>query len=587
MPEVTVIDSAARGWAVRPALTLIAVVLAWTVIAFLLLSPDTLYSADVGVKFVQARSLLLNGFRSMGFVYPGGPIEPSWHLFPFGKPFVFRTPDGIQAIFPTAVTLLNAPFVAAGGLSGMVLLSLAGGAAVLWYALKFGRGAWAPALPIVLGLGTPLWFYAAQPMEHAPAVACDLAATWLALSARRARGFFLAGLLLGAGGALRDESLLLFPGLLVLVCYQGGARIPGDAREGPRPVGRPFDARRFVAAGLLATGVLAVIGAMALVDVLAFGRPAAAHLRHAVHLLRSAFGAVSDPNPELPALAPMSFRERYDIVVHYWLVSSVTRLAVGVFLAAVAVAVAIARWARSAVGILLVATVVLAGAILQLWTLLPAPRWVPGLYGLSPFIVFALFPAPGVDPAIARQRRLVLLVVATYLALALLGVDTSGGKSLGPRLLLPIVPLIAVAAWQAIVAYWRQPDRGGKLAGAVGLALVAVAVVLQLTVMLRAYIDRNQDDDRALTWVAQSQERILVADDLFTAQMASSLYFRKVILLADRPEKVVTLDATLARARIPAVLVISRRSPPVLSLAPYRLVKSQTFGRMTVQRWQR
>jgi hypothetical protein len=55
----------------------------------------------------------------------------------------------------------------------------------------------------------------------------------------------------------------------------------------------------------------------------------------------------------------------------------------------------------------------------------------------------------------------VLVTTTAYLALAFAGADTTGGKSLGPRLLLPIMPLLAIVAIGTLVRYLtaKSPER--------------------------------------------------------------------------------------------------------------------------------
>ena len=66
--------------------------------------------------------------------------------------------------------------------------------------------------------------------------------------------------------------------------------------------------------------------------------------------------------------------------------------------------------------------------------------------------------AAGRRPGVTASSRISLIAFA--------GVDTSGGKSLGPRLLLPLLPLLSVSAVMVIAAYLRSSsrvDRVGRL----------------------------------------------------------------------------------------------------------------------------
>jgi hypothetical protein len=537
----------------------------WAVIGFVVLSPNAFYTGDFGVKFVQARSLIHNRFRSMALMYPGGMLDPAGRFFPLRPPLVLPTPSGIQGIYPPTVALYQAVGVLVGGLGGVVFLSLISGVVILWFSARIGdmRAAW--MLPIVLGLGTCLWFYAVVPWEHAPAVALDTAALAVAFSRRRSAPL-LAGLLLGMGTSLRFESMLLVPGLLLVLWAEG----------------RRAGALVIALAGL--TLVSAVAGA---VEVLFYQRPPGAHMLPAVHLVRHVFELSGGMTNEVPIMQALSPSERYDAVVHYWLTSELSRMTVLLFVAGAAAAAAIRRYTGSSLGVLFLAVLALGWAAYGLWTLLPAPRWVAGLFRQSPFLVFALFPAPGLSPAARRARLLVIAASAIYVVIAILTTDTAGGKSLGPRHLLPIVPLLTIAAWQGIMAYQDTPrdDLVHRLIGLSGLSLVAMSIVLQLACMLPPYARQNRGDIRALEAVRRSPERILIADDMFTAQLASALYFKKIVLLADTPALAHDLGSLLGRAGMPSALVISREPRGEISLEPYRLVASDSYERFTVQRW--
>jgi hypothetical protein len=307
-----------------------------------------------------------------------------------------------------------------------------------------------------------------------------------------------------------------------------------------------------------------------------------------VSFLRNAFKDLGAMTQDVPTLQRMTLSERYDIVVHYWLVSNVSNTTVVLFLLATAVAAALMRWARSSLGVLVIALVVLGWSAYDFWRLVPEPRWFAGLFRLSPFLVFAFFPAPGLSPVAQRTRRIAIATTAIAFVAAIITADTAGGKSLGPRHLLPLVPLLTVAAWQAIMAYHDtgRHSRVHRLIGLSGFGLVVVSIALQLACMVPPYARQNRGDQAAMQAIRRSPERVLVADDAVAAQLAMPLYFKKVLFLADSPPLTSDLSGLLHQARVPAVLLISRRrGREVTSLAPYRLVESTDYGRLVVERW--
>jgi hypothetical protein len=430
----------------------------------------------------------------------------------------------------------------------------------------------ADALPVLvaLGLGGPLWFYAVSGWEHAPAVAFGAAAFACAVRARSGIAPISAGLLLGAGATLRDEVLLLLPGLMLVVWLRFGAA---------------------KAIMLTVAGSIVPVVATAAVEVWWFQRPVAAHLRHAVHLLQSAFRVTNTPNPDLPSLEPFTLRQRYETVIQYWLLGYGDDRWIAMFAGALAVALLI-RWElQSSLGIVVWIGAVLVMAAIDLRELVSAPKWLAGLHRVSPYFVFALLPLPAAARAHNGARDWVpaafLFTAAAYVALAFAGVDTTGGKSLGPRLLLPLFPLLAVSSVARIRYYLRAGAPVDRWIGRVGAALVVMAVAMHLFGTIPAYRARNQDDAAAVIAIGASRERIVVSDDPFTAQLLFPLYYRKIVFLADSPDLGVRIGSRMVDEHVASAILVSRRAEPLVSLAPLRLDRIEQRGRMLIQYWRR
>jgi hypothetical protein len=558
-----------------------AVLVLYAVLGLVILAPEAVYSGDIGVKYVQARALVDHRFQSLDIPYPGEFLDPGREFFPLRPPFVMTTGGRTQAIFPPASAVIQAIAVAAGGFRGLIVLSILSAAVVLMASCRMAPANYRLAIVLAVGLGGPLWFYAVSGWEHAPAVAFGTAAfAWVLRSpAASTPAPWIAGALVGAGATLRDEVILLLPGLLLTVWFRDGGW------------------RRI---GAAAAGALIPLAMAAVVEVWWFERPAAAHLRHAVHLLQAATRVTDQPNPDVPVLRPMTPRERYDTVVVYWMFGRGTDPQVAGFVAALTAALFVRwRW-RSSLGILvwlLAFGVTTAG---DLWEVLTAPKWLAGLIRVCPFVVFSILPLAAVrhDAAAGssgmlgsrdEERWLPVVVAVTafsYLLIAFAGVDTTGGKSLGPRLLLPLIPLLSVSALVIMASYLASPAALDRAVGGIGMALVAAAVAIHLGGTIPAYRQRNADDAAAVIAAAASSARVIVADDMFTAQLLFPLYHRKIVLLADTIDSGKRLGALLASQRLGAILV-SRQLEPVVSLSPLRLQQSDIRGRMVLQQWTR
>jgi len=237
-------------------------------------------------------------------------------------------------------------------------------------------------------------------------------------------------------------------------------------------------------------------------------------------------------------------------------------------------------------------------AAIDLHELVTAPKWLAGLHRVSPYLVFALFPLPLATTVRATRngaashqvtwfRAAVLWTTLGYLALAFAGADTSGGKALGPRLLLPLMPLLTVVAVAIIGRYLRSTSAVDRWAGRVGVLLVLMSVVMHLSGTIPAYAARNDGDSEAIEAIAKGPVRVVVADDPFTAQLLFPLYYRKIVFLADSQEHAQGLAVALGLGKVGSFVLVSRLEHPGVTFAPYRLERSEQRGRMAVQYWVR
>jgi hypothetical protein len=241
----------------------------------------------------------------------------------------------------------------------------------------------------------------------------------------------------------------------------------------------------------------------------------------------------------------------------------------------------------TSIGVLVWLGAIVALAALDLWDVMHAPKWVAGLLRVAPYLVFAILPRTPSADRTSSFRVAVLWAAAAYLIVAAVGVDTSGGKSLGPRLLLPLLPLLAVSAVVCMFSYLRAPSFVDRAVGGVGVGLVAIAAAIHATGTVPAYLDRNRDDAAAIRAAASVPETWVVADEEFTAQLLLPLYYGKIILLADTPGLGRSVAARLDANHVTRFIVVSRRATAQMSLRPYDLERIEPAGRMSIQYWQR
>lgn len=548
-----------------------AVALYYAILGLLILAPESVYSGDIGVQYVQAQSILNNRFRSLDIAYPGEFLDPARQFFPIRPPFVFNAGGATQSIFPPASALLQSVGVGILGLRGMIVISVI----AAWVTLRCAARITQPpsartAVVVALGLASPLWFYAVSGWHHAAGMALGTAAFMLALTQGSARAPFLAGLSLGGGAVLRDEAILLGPGVAIALWLRQ---------------------RKLKPILGMALGALAALTLAALIDVWWFDRPPAAHLRHAVHLLQRALHTSDAANPELPSLHPFTMRERYETVVEYWLFGYGNDAVLAAYVGGLVLALLV-RWRfHSAAGIVVWLLAVTGAAALDFRELITAPKWLAGLHRVAPYLVFALLPPPSDQENAGAVRdvvpRVALVATAAYLVLAFAGVDTTGGKGLGPRLLLPLLPILVVAAVTRLRAYLHSGSFMPVLAGRIGILLVAMTLIMHVYGTTVAYYARNRDDSSVVLSVAASRERIVIADDVFTAQLLFPLYYRKIILLADSREAADALGTMLTTERLSGALLVSRSPDRAFALPGLRVNRTEQVGRMSITHWSR
>ena len=548
------------------ALVFTLLVSAYAVLGLYVIEPVAVYSGDIGVKFVQARALAESHLTSLDIPYRGEFLDPGREFVPLRPPFVMVSGGSTQAIFSPTSAVINAAAVAFAGMNGMILTSLAAGLIILAAAWRLSAREEATATLLGVGIASPLWFYAVSGWEHAPAVALSTSAFAVVVRSPPRAGPLLAGLCLGIGTTLRDEALLLAPALVLAVW---------------------MTTRRILPLVWVASGIFLPLALAASLEVWWFNRPVAAHLRHAVHLIQSALRVAEGANPDVPALRPFTLQERYETVVQYWLLGYGRNGWITGYVAALAAALALRFWLRSSLGILAWVLAVVALAWTDLHELVTAPKWLAGLHRVSPYLVFALLPLP-----VSATRRdwyvpVILLGTTVYLIAAFAGADTSGGKSLGPRLLLPLVPLLIVASISTMRRYLSASMASDRWIGRAGVLLLAMSAAMHLLGTIPAYVARNRDDSRAILSVSSGADRIVVADDAFTAQLLFPLYYRKIVFLADTPDLGERLGAALDRQRVAGALLVSRLEHPIVQLPPFRLSRSEQQGRMLIQYWRK
>ena len=518
---------------------------------------------DSAVRRVQTLSLGRSAFTDQRLIYRAEYLDPRRWFFPFQKPFVFRTPGGYQSIFPTLAAAIDVPFEYLGGFPAIRAVSIAATGCAAWLLLSVTghRRDW--LLPVLFVLATPVWFYSMGASGPPVAMALALGGVFVSMtSGPRTRALF-GGLLIGVASLLRDESLALLPGLMiVLLVLRKELRSPA----------------------LALAGAVAPVVAMAVIDRVVYDRPAAAHMLHAVSLFADV------PAGSVPALSRMGWYERYATVLIYWLDGHSTAHLLVV--AAVVLAGAIAWWRYRSPYALLPAMAVLAySAVADTWMVLNAPRRLPGLLRLSPFVAFAALPAAFLQSNERSLRRAAQCIAAVFILVALLTTNTAGGKSLGPRLLLPAFPLIVLAAWLGIrshLANWRE-GASQSIVGGTGALLIACALIINVAVEMPIFRTVDADATAAARHIATAPDPAIVFGNPLFIEVAIPAYTTKAVMLVSSAQDRLDIASRLAAAQVRTFLSIGRDDgfDLVGGFEPFTAREERRFGPWIVRRWGR
>jgi hypothetical protein len=396
------------------------------------LPPTGFFSADSGPKYWQCVALADGSGLPRGFDYPAADLDPERRHIP---PFTAPVGDRLASIYPIVFPIAAAGLYTAGGDRAMRLLPWLAALAAAWLtgrlagALAGGPTRWTVA---VLALtATPLAFYSIAFWEHSLATAMVLTGLLLVLPGHE-RGsdeawrWAAVGVLLGAAGWVRTETVFLAPALAAAAFVAGSSK-----------------GRR--AAAALAAGCAAGLAAGAMVQRVLLGSWLPLHVTYHVE---SSFATQ-------PFVA-----SRLQALVHFAAPDAVSGTAAVVWLAALAVVLTPAG-ARSRVGLgfslaAMAAAAVAAGPA-------PAIRW---LGGASPTDAF---------PVSAPAATWILISALPLLLWS---------QPRGQRLDRTRLTVLALAGWSVAAVLLARPVRslewGGRLFLTAVLLLLAVMGSLQL-----------------------------------------------------------------------------------------------------------
>lgn len=476
----------------------IAVVLAAT-FAWGVVLPRGLFSGDEGIKLAQIEGLDDTGYRDGALLYRGQDSDPTNALHPLKQAgFTYERAGRIYGTYTLIYPALAVPIYRAGGFAWVWLLSLLGFAIMLVATARIatrvtGNERVAALSVVAVGFATSTGLYACTIFEHTLAGGCLLAAIAILVGETTTRRALAIGALYAAAIALRTELLAFGPSLLLLCAWRFGVR---------RAALRHY--------ALVAIGGVAVIAGF-----IAFNF-ALSGVWHPTLLASkdAAKGSFSDRACHLAAQTLGGWRYA----------------AVWITLAAAALAVMLRRRPRAVtaigalVGVLWIALTLRAIATMGV-------RPVVGLLTTGPVVVLALIWRRA-QPC-SRAITTTVLVVAATLFVAILVLlpkrGAIGGLELGPRYLIPIVPLLVIAALDG-----ARTSRV-RIACATVLALAGTTA---LVANAKSQYSIRRLGANVVEVAEQAGAEVVTTDVWWVAQLAVPAQADRIVLLTDNKRDV-------------------------------------------------
>jgi hypothetical protein len=481
------------------------------VLAWGLMPSHVFFSPDEGQRFVQVQSYVRARWRTAAMEYPGRELDPEGNYIPISAVQV-GTSDEVRFYvrYPDLFTLLSSLFYALLGYRGLYVIPLlcGVGAAGVTYLLAREFDVQVAEWAIVLiGVCTPVWFYSLLLWDHVPSTFLPALATWLLILDREGKRFWaplLGGLALGLSTWMRVESYLLAVavGLAFLIAFP----------------------RAWRALILFVVGIALAVSPLWLIQ-------------------QQFYGSMVGPRVEMHASAALPTGSR-SIRLVLERVAEMTYLSLLAgyphWLAALSVAVGnLGLWLILQVRRLRQRRWLLFGLVLALLASLPSiiygkVLFVTGLLAVSPLAVFAMV-YPGAEQS-GRPRRdsiFLMLAILGYVAEICLATQIDPGWQWGTRFLLPVYPLLLVAALRAVEVIASSIEQRGTrrvvYVAFVGLAMISFFLQIE---GLQLLLNIKRNHAALLDFLASLPAQQVVAEVHWYAPHMSSLFYEREFFLA-------------------------------------------------------
>jgi hypothetical protein len=365
---------------------------------------------------------------------------------------------------------------------------------------------------LVIGLTTPLSFYALVLWEHALAVCMTTLAVFCMLKAsegNRPAWALTGGLAVGLGYWMRNEIILFAPALFIGLVSAGGQR------------------------RLLYTcicGLIAGITPLLLFNTFLFGLPLGPDVA-----INFTMAQQSILNGLLEIRVPVMSQLLLDVPDRIWLSLPIVLFA----LLASFPFPRIRPWLLTGMAIAI---------FFGIYSTQPKDLRI-GLASTSPLVLLAL-PVRAQNDSQRSALRLLIVTILVYGAGVLLTAPNGGGYAWGPRYLLPVIPLLSVLSISAITTLLRS-SRGFQrwiTVGAVVLLLVGSTWIQYRSIYLLQ--QSASHIQRIVQSVDAQNQRIILTDIWYAPQLLGPLYLDRLAFFAARPGQLAELSSSLKQHHI-------------------------------------
>lgn len=418
-----------------PLLATTVLFIIYILLAFLL-PPGGYFSGDQGVKYVQINAIARSHTLSVG------TVNEELSIFrPAFDSFYHQVGNNYQAIFSPAYAVVVLPFYLLMGMRGLVIPAIFGALLAAYASGLLGKalGArYSGAIVLVVGLASPLVFYAFILWEHTLSVGLVVMATYLALKERSIG----AGVLAALAVWFRPETMLFGLAVVLSVLVAFGIR-----------AGISFMLR-------FSSGFLTSITPWWVYNFLSFGT-----------LL----------GPQVAA-NPVTIESRLSVITLHFLPLGQRKWALLLILVLILLMI-LHFLRRSRVPALLLLLFGVVGInLVHLGLYLNGAA--PSVTDVFPFAFVSLVSLIWLSKD--ARIRLIWVLTGSYLFGVTFTSPTAGGSGWGPRMLLGVFPLLAILSWNGF-----EISRGRLLKFA-ALTLLASSLIIQLAGLRHLSITQNQ-----------------------------------------------------------------------------------------------